>query len=918
VPNSREGRPAGSLLLAAAAVALAGIPAAGIAALPLPLPAAAIPREPPLVPAVVTAGGRRLLLGHAPEVRVRYDARTGRLAVSPAGWWVINFPLDRIEGAGERGADAMARLLFGRPEGDVRNWYAMTPGRSPREPAPPAGPAPIGLAPAPTFVVDAGHPAADDGNPGAADRPLRTISAAVARAGPGTVIRVRPGIYRESFTVTASGEPGRPVTIEGERGPDGRMPVVTGNDPFPAGAWKRWPGRRGVWRADLFTGLMGTVSAGGKTLVERDLPHELEPGEYCFNRGSRGFLDLMFGGNVRPRAGAESHRRAWRKVLSDADGFLDLSAAGDGGERGAVWWVSSWVWMPQRDPDQAWDPRFPQPLTGRIEIGGEFRAARMNGSGLGDQVNVYRAWVNGARLPAYVRSGKDRMALDLPHPGRNHGFSDEWQNFPLREGWNHLVFQLDTASRPAKTRFRFAVPRLWYQRKDGSWYEEARPVVSSAEAPAGEGRPGSGEARPFCGEWLVLGPFPSVADLGVYVRLAGDADPGGASLDLSARGSHLAVLAGDFVRLRGLEIRHGAQFQQRAQVRVTGRGCEVEGCLVRDSEVKGIELAFGRNHVQGDPPGVVRGNWVVNPGNVGIGCGGTSEFLTPANQDGEAPGRGPVLIEHNVIVNNNWAGFDPFWESGGLKLFHLTGSVIRYNTVAGGSGPGLWFDWEHYNNRVEGNLFVDGWAFGIGVEASPGPMLLANNVVVNLRPGQVWFRFGLLEWSSDRVWFLHNTIDGRWNRLPAWHGLDGADGIYAGEGGNDRGTRWGNLAGRTHAVLNNVVTGCDEAVQVRRESRPADAVAGNFTDRGRGAEARRDLPGAFRNPGGPDYRLKPGSALSRAGMENDLLRHVRHDFNGLPRFPGDGITPGAFRTEPPAGKATRIEVEFEDGIIRRL
>lgn len=902
-----------------AAVALAYAEAAGGADHPiLPRPRAAIPGEPRLAPAVVTAAGRRLLLGHVPDLGVRYDARARELVVSRAGWWVVNFPLARIEGVQGKDEDGISRLLFGRPAREVRNWYAMTPGRPPREPDEPAGPAPIGLTPGPAIVVDQGHSGAADRNPGTTDRPLRTIAAAAGRAGPGTVVRVRSGVYRESFTVTASGEPGRPVVIEGERAPDGRMPVVTGNDPFPPGAWKPWPGERGVWRAGLFTGLMGTVSAGGVTLIERDLPHELEPGEYCFNRGSREFLDLKHDGNVRPRSGGKSHGRTWRKVSSDAEGFLDLSAAGDGGGSGALFWISAWLWMPPRDPDQAWSPKFPQPLTGRIEIGGEFRAARMNGAGLKDQVNVYRAWVNGERLPAYVRSEKDRMAVDAPHPGRNYGFSDEWENFPLREGWNHLVFQLDTTPRPAKTRFKFTVPKLWYQRKDGSWYEEARPVVSSAEEPADKRRAGPGAARPFCGEWLVLGPFPSEPDLGVYVRLAKDADPNGADMDLAARGSHLVTLAGDFIQLRGFEVRHGAQFQQRAQVRVTGRGCVVEGCLVRDSEVKGIGLEFGRGHVQTDPPAILRGNWVVNPGNVGIGCGGTSEFLTPANQDGAAPGRGPVLIEHNVVVNNNWAGFDPFWESGGMKLFHLTGSVIRYNTVIGGSGPGIWFDWEHYNNRVEGNLFVDGWAFGVGVEASPGPMLLANNVVVNLRPGRVWFRFGLLEWSSDRVWFLHNTIDGRWNRLPAWQGLDGADGVFVGEGGDDRGTRWGRSKGRVHAYLNNLVVGCDEAIQTRQSSRPLDIAEGNLTDRGRGAEPDPELAGAFRDPAGLDYRLKAGSSLARAGARHALAGHVRRDFHGLLRFPEDGVAPGAFRAEPAPGDRARLEVEFEDGAIRRL
>ena len=77
---------------------------------------------------------------------------------------------------------------------------------------------------------------------------------------------------------------------------------------------------------------------------------------------------------------------------------------------------------------------------------------------------------------------------------------------------------------------------------------------------------------------LVLGPFPSQPDIGVYVRLPSDANPNQAHVDLAARGSELVSVEGDHVQLRGFEIRHGAQFQQRAQVALHGQGILLEGC----------------------------------------------------------------------------------------------------------------------------------------------------------------------------------------------------------------------------------------------------------------------------------------------------------------------------------------------------
>ncbi|MBM4083094.1 MAG: right-handed parallel beta-helix repeat-containing protein, partial [Planctomycetes bacterium] len=339
-----------------------------------------------------------------------------------------------------------------------------------------------------------------------------------------------------------------------------------------------------------------------------------------------------------------------------------------------------------------------------------------------------------------------------------------------------------------------------------------------------------------------------------------------------------------------------------------GEGLLLEGCLIRDSEVRGISFTCQKD--QTAAPIVIRNNWVVNPGNTGIGGSGSSDKLTVENQNGSAPGRSPVLIEHNTIIANNWAGFPSFWESGGMKVFKLTGCVIRYNTIVSGSGPGIWLDWEHYGNRLEGNLFRNAWALCVGIEASPGPNLIANNLSVNLRPGPAWFREAILSWSTDRNWAVNNTIDGRWNPLPAWQGLVGADGLYLGESGPNRGTRWCPLDNRRQAYLNNLVVGCHSAVRAK----PEDLVAANVTDQGTGA-VHLDQPPAFVNPEREDYRLKPGSPLNNLGVENEQTKLARHDFHGLLRFPDAGRTVGAFRFEPTPkpDAATLIEVEFRDG-----
>ncbi|WP_334319759.1 right-handed parallel beta-helix repeat-containing protein [Termitidicoccus mucosus] len=87
------------------------------------------------------------------------------------------------------------------------------------------------------FVVDNGHPAAADTNPGTADRPLRTINAAAQLARPADTIEVAPGVYRERVMPARGGEEGRPITYRARK--PGAV-VVKGSDVWRP-AWTREP-----------------------------------------------------------------------------------------------------------------------------------------------------------------------------------------------------------------------------------------------------------------------------------------------------------------------------------------------------------------------------------------------------------------------------------------------------------------------------------------------------------------------------------------------------------------------------------------------------------------------------------------------------------------------------------------------------
>ncbi|MDR1280801.1 MAG: DUF1565 domain-containing protein, partial [Opitutaceae bacterium] len=435
---------------------------------PLPLPNARLPDAAPLPPMVVTPGGQRLLLDYT-DATLTLDPATGALAGNKPGWWFINYPPDRIAGLDPAGLPSLLTRLGGR-SGEVKNWYwkqkydpavsAPAP-----EPARPDGPVPVRLSRAPDYVVNPTHPHSGDNGPGTAERPFKTLAAALRVARPGVTLHVHPGVYREKIDLAANGTANAPIRVEGIRGSHGEWPVISGNLPFPPDAWSPVPGIDGVWRAPLFTRLEGMLSAdlaeGNVTLVERGRPQDLLPGEYAFNRGSDEALRPLFD-PAAPLAAQNTQGRSWHHLATDEDGMLDLEKAFGASAHNAVIWISARVWLDpsSRPQGEVWDPRNPEPVTGRVSFGGPFRAARQTGSGPGSQSHALTLYLNGDYIePVTHRLNPPPEGAVQASANRNYGISDRWNSLPFREGWNTLLLQLDTTASTRKPlRFRLGLP----------------------------------------------------------------------------------------------------------------------------------------------------------------------------------------------------------------------------------------------------------------------------------------------------------------------------------------------------------------------------------------------------------------------------------------------------------------------------
>lgn len=900
----------------------------------LPLPSSELlPDVDRLDPFVVTDDGQRRMLREV-SVSVVYDTESG-LTVDPAGWWVVNYPLDRIRGLELYRTDEIAELLTGHSASELTNYYFYTAptGEVTAAPNDRQGPAAIEVTPGPDLVVNSQDARASDDNDGSAAHPLRTISAAIQRAEPGTVIHVYPGIYRENVVVDVDGTVDAPITIEGIRGASRALPVITGNDPVPAGSWREVEGLSGVWEADAFSDLSGSLSVDGEPMTERGAPWDLEPGEYSVSGAGDAYTAPRFDGDIDPRKGAVhdfgSSQYIWEEEAADSGGFVDLGSEFGESFGGGVYWGSTWVYL--RRPSEASDYDWYTDKSGfDLQVSGPFRSGGIAGESISDQPYQYRVWVDGKLLDSKIFGTSENGEADLPHPELGLGvYGETWRGVVMDEGWHHLVFQWDTTTASGTADeipvFRFGIPEIIGK------------AVTSATKPSSSRYVPGGDPVGYVSEYLVLGPVPSTFDPTIFVRLPDDADPNESRVDIAARSGPVVSILGDFVELHGFDVRGGTQHEGEALVSVGHRGVEpaddvyVEGAVVEGNRVTGSQHTGISVMVSGDmavAPIEISNNWVVDSGAVGIYASGMSERLTAGTMNDWAPGRTQVTVDLNTVVNSGWVGYDRVGSVSGIKFERMTGSTIAYNTILGG-GPGITLRGDNYGVRVDGNTITDPYAWGIGIDANPGPNLIANNLITGLRAGEDWMKAGILTWDSDQTWIINNTVDGLWSIATGWFGDVGTWGA----GGPENFERMDYPTWEFHTFrrnyINNLLLGnyLGGIEDYRGNWGESDTFTANYREVPEpdpfdyfddGAE-EADLRYDFIDRADGDYRLEDMSELNSQGVVNLTSRLVSLDLLGLPRFLGDSTSVGAYRATPDIDPGTTVvEALLTNGTAVRL
>jgi len=235
------------------------------------------------------------------------------------------------------------------------------------------------------------------------------------------------------------------------------------------------------------------------------------------------------------------------------------------------------------------------------------------------------------------------------------------------------------------------------------------------------------------------------APVAIYLRLPGDAAPSGHTIELAKRDLLFSPLVPGspglecgqaatpgYFRLLGFTFRHAANRAQVGAVCAGSAGSLIEENMVEWTNGMGVSVS-GRDHV-------FRGNTAADNGQ--MGWGGSMQH---------------GLVEYNKTFRNNWKGYTRSWEAGGGKFVKTHNTTIRFHEAGDNDGPGIWFDIDNTNNRIENSLVYRNQVAGIVLELRTNHTIVRNNV---LYANRTYTRkgVGMITQASMYNTIVHNTF----------------------------------------------------------------------------------------------------------------------------------------------------------------
>ena len=239
----------------------------------------------------------------------------------------------------------------------------------------------------------------------------------------------------------------------------------------------------------------------------------------------------------------------------------------------------------------------------------------------------------------------------------------------------------------------------------------------------------------------------------VHFRLACDKDPKDHRIEVTVREQCFAPEKEflNYIRVKGLKCEHaatGAPVPQRGAISAhRGHHWIIEDCEVNWSNGVGIDVGhecWHHTHMADETIGysVIRNCRIRDVGVCGI-AGMFAEWM---------------LIEDNVIEGTGWQKMELSWEAGAIKLHNSVNGLIRDNVFRNTlRADHIWLDCGNENNRICGNLFLDGieQREAIFIECTrDGINLIDHNIIWNVEgrfdPAKVPAEPGSSGWYKTR------------------------------------------------------------------------------------------------------------------------------------------------------------------------
>ena len=264
----------------------------------------------------------------------------------------------------------------------------------------------------------------------------------------------------------------------------------------------------------------------------------------------------------------------------------------------------------------------------------------------------------------------------------------------------------------------------------------------------------------------------------VHFRLEYDEDPKDHRIEVTVREQCFApdVPFLNYIRVKGLVCEHaatGAPVPQRGAISAyRGHHWIIEGCTVYWTNGVAIDVGNECWHHTHRPDEVIGWSVIRNCTIQDAGVCGIAGMFAER-----------MLIEGCVIEGTGWQKMELSWEAGAIKLHNSVNGLIRNNVFRNTfRADHIWLDCGNVNNRITGNLFLDGieQREAIFIECTrDGINLIDHNVIWNVEgrfdPAKVpqepgssgWYKlrehdvvngYGVYGEGTDRLHVSHNLI----------------------------------------------------------------------------------------------------------------------------------------------------------------